>query len=145
MTQPIKVLLCDDHAVFRNLIKGILRDAPSIKVVAEAGDGKQALEKALLIHPDVVVMDINMPVLNGIEATRRIVKADEKIRVLILTMYSDQDLFYRCKFAGASGYVLKDQVVAHLVKAVQAVGAGGKYFLQEGKIRLTSPPEARRQ
>jgi len=85
-------------------------------------------------------------VLDGIEATRRIVKADEKIRVLILTMYSDQDLFYRCKFAGASGYVLKHQVAAHLVKAIQAVGAGGRYYPPtEEKIRLTSRPEARRQ
>jgi DNA-binding NarL/FixJ family response regulator len=131
MNQPIKVLLCDDHSHFRNLIKAMLRDAPFVKVVGEAADGKQGLDKALSIHPDVVVMDLNMPVLNGIEATRRIVKADEKIRVVILTMYSDEDLFYRCKFAGASGYVLKDQVAAHLVKALEAVSSGDKYFLRE--------------
>jgi len=145
MTQPIKVLLCDAHTVFRSLVKAILREAPSIKVVAEAGDGKQGLDKALLIRPDVVVMDLNMPALNGIEATRRIVQTDARIRVLILTMYSDEDLFYRCKFAGASGYVLKDQVAAHLVKAIQAVGTGGEYFLRGTKKNRLTSPEARPQ
>src|SRR5579864_871435 len=134
MSQPIqpakriRVLVCDDHALFREGVKTILGTQPDIEVVGEAGDGKEAVELALRVQPDVVLMDISMPVLRGFEAVRRIRKARPGIKVLILTVYDDEDLVARCLDAGASGYVLKDSPPLQLIYAIRAVNRGQQYM-----------------
>jgi len=128
VTHKTRILLCDDHTLFREGIKAILRDEPSIEIVGEAGDGRQAVTKALRLAPDVVLMDIAMPDLGGFEATARIVRANPKIRVLILTMYEEEEVITRCLKAGASGYVLKDGARADLLHAIGIVKSGGQYL-----------------
>jgi two-component system, NarL family, response regulator NreC len=126
--ERIRVLLCDDHTLFREGIKAILKDEPSIEIVGEAADGRQAVAKARELHPDVVLMDIAMPELSGFDATRRIVQANAKAKVLILTMYEEEEVINRCLSAGASGYVLKDAPSAYLIHAIDVVNKGGQYM-----------------
>ncbi len=128
MKTRIKVLLCDDHTLFREGIKAILKDEPSIEIVGEAADGRQAVAKALQLHPDVVLMDIAMPDLSGFDATRRILQGNAKAKVIILTMYEEEEVINRCLGAGASGYVLKDAPRAHLIHAIDVVNKGGQYM-----------------
>jgi DNA-binding NarL/FixJ family response regulator len=128
MKGKITVLLCDDHTLFREGIKAILKDEPSIEIVGEAADGRQAVAKALQLHPDVVLMDIAMPDLSGFDATRRILHANSKAKVLILTMYEEEEVINRCLAAGAAGYVLKDAPRAHLIHAIDVVNNGGQYM-----------------
>jgi two-component system, NarL family, response regulator NreC len=128
MTNKTKVMLCDDHTLFREGIKAILHDVPSIEIVAEADNGRQAVSRALRVHPDVVLMDVAMPDLGGYEATARIVRADRKIRILMLTMYEEEEVITRCLKAGASGYVLKDAPRADLIHAIDVVKGGGQYL-----------------
>jgi two-component system response regulator NreC len=128
MSAKIRVLLCDDHTLFRDGIASILKDEPSIEIVGEADNGREAVLKAQKLHPDVVLMDIAMPDLSGFEATRRILKADKKIKILILTMYEEEEVITRCLNAGAAGYVLKDVPRAHLIHAIDVVNKGGQYL-----------------
>jgi two-component system, NarL family, response regulator NreC len=128
MQKKITVLICDDHAMFREGVKTILSVQPDIEVVGEAGDGKEAVEQAIRLYPHVVLMDISMPVLKGFDAVRRIRKARPDVKVLILTVYDDEDLVARCLDAGAAGYVLKDSPPLQLVYAIQTV-YGGQQFL----------------
>lgn len=128
MKERIKVLLCDDHTLFREGIKAILKDETSIEIVGEAADGRQAVAKALQLHPDVVLMDIAMPDLSGFDATRRILQYNPKARVIILTMYEEEEVINRCLAAGACGYVLKDAPRAHLIHAIDVVNKGGQYM-----------------
>ena len=128
MKEKIKVLLCDDHTLFREGIKAILKDEPSIEIVGEAADGRQGVAKALQLHPDVVLMDIAMPDLSGFEATRRILQNNAKAKVIILTMYEEEEVINRCLSAGASGYLLKDAPRAHLIHAIDVVNKGGQYM-----------------
>ena len=121
-------MVCDDHALFREGVKTILNLQPDIQVVGEAADGKEGLEQAIRLYPDVVLMDVSMPVLKGFDATRRIKKARPDIKVLILTVYDDEDMVARCLDAGAAGYVLKDSPPLQLVYAVQAVYRGQQYM-----------------
>jgi two-component system, NarL family, response regulator NreC len=131
MTGKTKVLICDDHQLFRDGIKALLGAENGIEVVAEARNGREAVETALRVRPDAVLMDMEMPELNGLEATRRIREADGAIHVLILTMYAEEDLVAQCIQAGATGYVLKDVPVSQLVYAIQAVSRGGRYMSPE--------------
>ena len=124
----IKVLLCDDHTLFREGIKAILKDEHSIEIVGEAEDGRQAVAKALELHPDVVLMDIAMPDLSGFDATRRILHANPKAKVIVLTMYEEEEVINRCLAAGAAGYVLKDAPRTHLIHAIDVVNKGGQYM-----------------
>jgi DNA-binding NarL/FixJ family response regulator len=124
----IKVLLCDDHTLFRDGIKAILKDEPSIEIVGEAADGRQAVAKASQLRPDVVLMDVAMPDLGGSDATHRILQCDARIKVLILTMYEEEEVINRCLSAGASGYVLKDAPRALLIHAIEVVHKGGQYL-----------------
>jgi DNA-binding NarL/FixJ family response regulator len=128
MTTKTKIMLCDDHTLFREGIKAILRDVPSLEIVGEADNGRQAVTKALRLHPDVVLMDVAMPDLGGFEATSRILRADRKIRILMLTMYEEEEVITRCLKAGASGYVLKDAPRADLIHAIDVVKGGGQYL-----------------
>ena len=122
------ILLCDDHTLFREGIKAILRDEHSIEIVGEAENGRQAVDRAQQLNPDVVLMDISMPDLSGFEATVRILQANPKIRILILTMYEEEEVITRCLTAGASGYVLKDAPRADLIRAIDVVKQGGQYI-----------------
>ena len=128
MKERTKVLLCDDHTLFREGIRAILKDEASIEIVGEAADGRQAVAKALELQPDVVLMDIAMPELNGFDATRRILQSHANTKVLILTMYEEEEVINRCLSAGASGYVLKDAPRAHLIHAIDVVNKGGQYL-----------------
>jgi DNA-binding NarL/FixJ family response regulator len=120
----ISVVLADDQAVVRDGLRVILEAQGDIKVVAEASDGVEAVEHARRSRPDVVVMDIRMPRLDGIEATSRLVASAETSRVLVLTTFGEDEYVYRALRAGASGFVLKDAERAEIVNAVRAVAAG---------------------
>jgi two-component system response regulator NreC len=128
MSRKVRLLICDDHALFRAGMKAVLREQPELVVVGEAGDGDAALAEVERLRPDVVLMDIAMPRLDGFEATRRITQVHKTVRVLILTMYVEEQLVARCLEAGASGYVLKDVPVSQLAEAVQAVARGERYL-----------------
>jgi DNA-binding NarL/FixJ family response regulator len=122
------VLICDDHTLFREGIRAILSSDPTIEVVGEARDGKQATEEAERLRPDLVLMDVSMPVLIGFEAIRKIVQPGVRSRILVLTMYEEEEVIRRCLKAGASGYILKDAPAAELLEAVHTVCDGGQYF-----------------
>jgi DNA-binding NarL/FixJ family response regulator len=122
------VLVGDDHPMIRQGLISILRADAAFEVVGEAADGHEAVEKALQLKPDVVVLDISMPRLSGLEAARRIRKALPRTRVLVLTMHDDEEYVLRAVRAGASGYVVKDGAAAELVAAIRAVSAGQGYF-----------------
>jgi len=126
--KTIRVLVCDDHALFREGVKTILNAQPDIEVVGEAVDGQEAVDLALRLNPDVALMDISMPILKGFDAVRRIRKARPSLKVLILTVYDDEDLVGRCLDAGAAGYVLKDSPPLQLVYAIQRVHQGEQYM-----------------
>jgi NarL family two-component system response regulator LiaR len=124
MSQPIRILLADDHVMLRQCTAEILHKEADIEVVGEADDGQQAIDLALRLQPDIVVMDVRMPVLPGIEATRRIRESMPEIRVLILTAYDDDQYIFSLLQAGASGYLLKTAPVNELVKAIRLVKSG---------------------
>jgi two-component system response regulator NreC len=128
MNQKIRVLLCDDHTLFREGLRAAFQGSPSIEVVGEAADGRHAVAKAQKLHPDVVLMDIAMPDLSGVEAARRIRSASRKTRIIILTMYEEEEVVARALDAGVSGYVLKDAPLAHLVHAIEVAHQGGQYL-----------------
>jgi DNA-binding NarL/FixJ family response regulator len=128
LTGKIRLLLCDDHALFRAGLRSVLREQPGLEVVGEAADGQAALGEVQRLRPDVVLMDIEMPRLSGVEATGRITHAWSEVKVLMLTMYVDHQLVTRCLEAGAGGYILKDVPVTQLVYAVEAVAAGRRYL-----------------
>jgi two-component system, NarL family, response regulator NreC len=124
----ITILLCDDHTLFREGIKEILKDRPSIEIVDEADNGRDAVSKARRLHPNIVLMDIAMPDLGGFEATSRILRAEPKTKVIILTMYEEEEVITRCLKAGASGYVLKDAPRKDLIHAIETVRNGGQFL-----------------
>jgi DNA-binding NarL/FixJ family response regulator len=123
---PIRVLLADDHAVVRKGIREFLEEDPQIAIVAEAADGREALHLAGELRPDVAVLDIQMPEMTGIEATRQIKASVPGVRVLILTAYEDDPYIFALLRAGADGYLLKNADPDDLVRAVKATAAGGK-------------------
>lgn len=124
MTGKIRVLLADDHAVVREGIRRFLEEADDIEIVAEAGDGREALEKVREHRPDVAVLDVRMPEMSGVEATRRIKERFPEVRVLILTAYDDDPYIFALLRAGADGYILKTASGDELIRAVRAVYRG---------------------
>ncbi|HEU4693612.1 MAG TPA: response regulator transcription factor [Vicinamibacterales bacterium] len=126
----LRVLLGDDHTVLRHGLRKILEDRRDWHVVAEAGNGRDAVREALTLTPDVAVLDIGMPLLNGIEATRQIVRRAPSVRVLILSMHSDQVYVTQAIQAGARGYLLKESAGAELLEAIATLAAGKSYFSQ---------------
>lgn len=125
---PIRILLCDDHLLIRASLKSLIGEFPGIDVVGEAGDGREALEHVARLRPNVVIMDIAMPGLNGLEATRRLVKEHPQVRVVVLSMHADESHVLQALRAGASGYVLKGSAPRELEMAIEAV-ARGEIFL----------------
>lgn len=124
----LTVVLADDHVIVRNGIKALLESERDILVVGEASDGRQALEVVAKLRPDLVIMDIRMPVLNGIEATRQLVGSSSRTRSLILSMHDNQEYVLQAIECGASGYLLKDTEKEEFIKALKEVAAGGRYF-----------------
>lgn len=125
---PIRLLLADDHAIFRQGIKKILDESPRFRVVGEARDGRQALALARELAPRVVLMDLVMPGLSGLEATRRLRKASPAARVLVLSMHVEEEYVARALEAGATGYVTKDVRASELFEAIEATAAGRRYM-----------------
>jgi DNA-binding NarL/FixJ family response regulator len=124
----LRILLGDDHTVLRHGLRKILEERRDWHVVAEAGNGRDAVREAIELNPDVAILDIGMPLLNGIEATRQIVRRTPAVRVLILSMHSDQAYVTQAVQAGARGYLLKESAGAELLEAIAAVAAGKSYF-----------------
>ena len=126
--KKVRILLADDHIVMRAGLRALLERQPNLEVVGEAGDGRETLELASSRAPDVVVMDIAMPNLNGVEATRRMISKQPTISVVILSMYSDESYVMRALEAGARAYLLKDSAVSDLIRAIEAVSQGKSFF-----------------
>src|SRR5580704_14534091 len=124
----IRILLADDHTIIRSGLRLLLEQQPDFKVVAEASDGRQAVQLVAKHHPNVVVLDIGMPELNGIEATRQIVAQDPHPDVVILSMHSDESYVLRALKAGARAYILKNSAEADLIRAVRTVAEGKSFF-----------------
>lgn len=126
--RTIRVLLADDHTILREGIRSLLVTHPDITVVGEAKDGQEAIQKTLELNPDIVLMDISMPNVSGLEATRVIRQKCPNTRVLILTMHDSDEYIFQMLEAGASGYVLKGTASGDLVSAIQAVAEGQSFL-----------------
>jgi two-component system, NarL family, response regulator NreC len=124
----IRILIGDDHTLLRQGLRKILEEQPGWQIVAEAGDGREAVRHAIALRPDVAVLDIGMPLLNGIEATRQIARRAPNVRILILSMHLDEAYVTRVLQAGAKGYLLKDSADIELIRAVAAVAEGKSFF-----------------
>jgi DNA-binding NarL/FixJ family response regulator len=144
--KKLRILVADDHALVRRGARGVLNKRPGWKVVGEAANGREALEKAIKLKPDVAIMDISMPELDGVEAVRQIREAVPDTKVLVLTMHDSDQIVQRALDAGAHGYVLKSDLTECLAKAVRAV-ADGKRFLtpKVSEIVLDGFLKAKRQ
>jgi len=134
--RTIRILIADDHAVVREGLRAVLGSEPDMEVVGEAATGKEVLERAAELRPDVILMDIQMPGINGIEASRRILDASPKVGVVVLTMFEDDESVFSAMRAGARGYVLKGAHPSEILKVLRAVAGGEAYFGPEIARRL---------
>jgi DNA-binding NarL/FixJ family response regulator len=132
----IRVLVADDQPLVRSGFRMILEERPDLELVGEAGDGREAIELARELDPDVILMDVRMPVLDGVEATRRLVDANSRARILVLTTFDVDEYVYAAVRAGASGFLLKDVEPAELVDAIRVVAAGNSLFGPAATRRL---------
>jgi DNA-binding NarL/FixJ family response regulator len=129
--KKIRILLADDHTVVRRGLRLLLEGQPEFSVVAEASDGKQAVDAAEVSRPDVVVLDVAMPNLNGIEAAQRILASNPAVAIVVLSMHSDEGYVLRALKAGAKGYLLKDAAEGDLIEAIKTVTRGKTFFSSE--------------
>jgi DNA-binding NarL/FixJ family response regulator len=134
--RTIRVLIADDHAVFRWGLRTLLGSEPDMQVVGEAATGIEVLERAAELQPDVILMDIQMPQVNGIDATRRILEANPDVGVVVLTMFEDDESVFSAMRAGARGYVLKGAHPSEILRMVHSVGDGEAHFGPEIAKRL---------
>src|SRR5579864_5033242 len=130
-TMPIRILLADDHTVVRDGLRALLEKQPDMAVVAEAADGRDSIRMAEEQTPDVVIMDIAMPNLNGIEATRRILAANPRTAVVMLSMHQDESYVLRSLKAGAKGYLLKDSLRSDVIEAIRTVTQGRSFLTRK--------------
>jgi DNA-binding NarL/FixJ family response regulator len=126
--EPIRVLIADDHPIFRDGLRVLLGSVSEIEVAGEAATGDETIAQAAALQPDVILMDLQMPGCNGIEATRRIVRTSPHIGILVLTMFEDDDSVFAAMRAGARGYLLKGADQAEILRAIQAVSSGEAIF-----------------
>jgi DNA-binding NarL/FixJ family response regulator len=134
--KSIRVILADDHTLVRAGIRVLLEQLPDVQVLGEAGDGREVFNLVRTLQPDVVLMDVAMPGLNGLEATARITKEFPAVRVIILSMHSNEEYYWRALRAGAVGYLLKKAATAELANALQQVVQGEIYLSHEISDRL---------
>lgn len=127
---PTRILLIDDHEIVRRGLRALLETRPDFTICEEAGDGRAAVELARTLHPDVIVMDVNLPLLNGIEATRQIRQRSRTAEVLMLSMHESEDVVHDAISAGARGYVFKSDAARDLITAVDTVRAGRTFFTE---------------
>jgi len=125
---PIRILIADDHGIVAEGLKHLIEAQPDMEVVAVVGDGREAVQQAREAQPDVVLMDLSMPELNGADATRAILERDAKCRVIVLSMYAQREYVRRALKAGAAGYVVKRSAAKEVVEAIRAVHAGQRYL-----------------
>ena len=128
MTRKLRILLVDDHALMREGLAALINSRPDMEIVGAAADGREALEQAAVTAPDLVLMDVSMPVLDGIQATRRLKEELPALKVLALTAYDSRVYLRQLLAAGASGYVLKRRAAKFLVDAIEVVAKGDTYF-----------------
>jgi len=126
--KPISVVLADDHTVVRQGLRSLLAAEPDIQVVGEAENGREAVQLAARLSPDVIVMDIAMPQLSGLEATRQVLRANPIVKVLILSSYSDEEYVHQLTDAGACGYLIKQTAATDLIKAIREAHKGNAFF-----------------
>jgi two-component system response regulator NreC len=126
--RAIKILLVDDHTIVRQGLKLIISAQPDLEVVGEAANGREAVEMGEKLRPDMVLMDVAMPELNGIEATRRLISANARIKVLVLSMHKEAVYVREILKAGARGYILKDAIDTELLNAIRSVAKGDGYI-----------------
>jgi DNA-binding NarL/FixJ family response regulator len=138
LESTIRVLIADDHGVVREGLRAVLGSEPDVEVVGEAATGNEVVEQAAEVRPDAILMDIQMPDVNGIEATRRILEVDPEVGVVVLTMFEDDDSVFSAMRAGARGYVLKGAPPSEILKVLRAVADGEAYFGPEVAKRLMS-------
>jgi two-component system, NarL family, response regulator NreC len=124
----IRILIADDHGIVRTGLKLLLERVDDMEVVGEAADGRESVRLAKELQPDIVIIDIGMPLLNGIDATARIVRENERIGVIVLSMYSDESYVVRALDAGARGYLLKDNADDDIERAIRSVAIGRPFF-----------------
>jgi len=150
--RQLQVLIADDHQIFRDGLKALISRSKELKLVGEATTGEEAVAKAEHLQPDVVLMDIQMPGMGGIEATRRILEVSPHIKVLMVTMYDDDTWVFEAMRAGARGYLLKGATHREVLRAIQAVGSGEAIFspgiasrmisfFGEKRVRDSAPPQ----
>src|SRR6266545_3505854 len=125
---PIRLLIADDHLVYRQGIRVLLEDVEEVAVIGEAANGDQAIEQASSLQPDVILMDLQMPGTNGIEATRRILESSPHVAILVLTMFEDDDSVFASMRAGARGYILKGEGQSEILDAIRSVSRGEAIF-----------------
>ena len=146
--EPIKILIADDHPLIRQGLRVIIETQPDLELVGEASNGEQAVQKALTLHPDIVIMDLQMPIKDGLAATREIAQADPQAQVLVLTSFPDDDNVYAAIKAGAMGFLLKDSSADYLLDAIRTVSRGesvlhptiARKLMQEIKQSPKLPP-----
>jgi DNA-binding NarL/FixJ family response regulator len=126
--EPIHVLIADDHTLFRSGLRALLNLFPDIQVLGEAASGEEAITKAEALQPDIILMDIQMPGVNGIEATRRILHTSPNIGIIVVTMFEDDDSVFSAMRAGAHGYILKEADEEEVLRAIRAVASGEAIF-----------------
>lgn len=148
MNQPLQILLVEDHVVVREALKSLINAQEGMHIAGEAGDGMRAVQLAAHLKPDVVVMDVGLPQMNGAEATREIKRVCPKARVLALTQFEDKGYVRELFAAGATGYVLKRSAADDLIRAIRTVAAGGTFFdpvildkVASGFVRNVSPDQ----
>jgi two-component system response regulator NreC len=124
----LRIVLGDDHTLLRQGLRKILEERPDWQVVAEAGDGREAVRQIVAVRPDVAILDIGMPLLNGIDATRQVVRRLPECRILILSMHANEAYIIQALKAGAKGYMLKDSADTDLIRGVSSVAAGKSFF-----------------
>ncbi len=154
MIDPVRVVIADDHPVVRDGLSALLDSVPGIDVVGTAGNGREALRSAVTLHPHVLVLDVQMPDMDGIVAAREVARAAPGVAVLMLTMYDDEDSLLAAMRAGAAGYVLKGAAQDEIARAVSAVAGGeaifgpavarrvAAFFAGTPQTAQASPPEA---
>ncbi len=128
MSSPIRIVVADDHPIVRRGLTFTLREEPALQLVGEAGDGRQALELIRTLVPDIAILDIDIPLLDGLDVAREVVKSQMPTRVIFMTLHNEEDMLHAALDAGGRGYLLKDNATEDVLAAIRAVMGGGIYI-----------------